>query len=54
MRVLGASVAEVRLKAAELDLKALLKAPVVPRRDARDVGVVRGGSDFVDMGSACS
>ena len=42
---------EVRLKAAELDLKGLVEeGAVVPRCDAQDVRVVRGGSNFVDMG----
>ena len=47
----AASGREVRLEAAQLDLKGLVEeGAVVPRGDAQDVGVVRGGSDFVDMG----
>ena len=51
----AASGREVRLEAAQLDLKGLVEeGAVVPRCDAQDVGVVRGGSDFRRYGSACS
>ena len=51
MRVVDAAGGrEVRLEAAELNLESLVEErAVVPGGDAQDVGVVRGGSDLVDV-----